>query len=67
MRILLNNKELDLDVVTSLSALLARMQINADKGVAIAINDQVMPRERWPEVQLKDNDTVLVITATQGG
>jgi sulfur carrier protein len=37
------------------------------KGVAIAVNDGVVPRAVWPAHALADGDRVLVIRATQGG
>ncbi|RYY52435.1 MAG: thiamine biosynthesis protein ThiS, partial [Chitinophagaceae bacterium] len=27
----------------------------------------VVPRAQWPETPLNDRDTILIITATQGG
>ena len=37
------------------------------KGVAIAVNDTVVPRATWPNHALAEADRVLVIQATQGG
>ena len=37
------------------------------KGVAIAINSQVIARNNWESHLLKPNDDVLIIKATQGG
>jgi sulfur carrier protein len=37
------------------------------KGVAIAINDEVVPRSAWSVRRLVENDRILVIQATQGG
>jgi len=37
------------------------------KGVAVAINDEVVPRSTWPTRTLVGSDHVLVIQATQGG
>lgn len=37
------------------------------RGVAIAINDSVVPRSQWPVRELADGERVLVIQATQGG
>lgn len=36
-------------------------------GVAIALNNQVIPRNSWSVTPLADNDSILIITATQGG
>jgi sulfur carrier protein len=37
------------------------------RGVAVAVNDRVIPRASWPTAKLKENDSVLIIKATQGG
>ncbi len=52
---------------TTLSQLLAGIGVSAAKGVAVAINDTVVPRSVWLTHRLADGDNVLVIQATQGG
>ena len=37
------------------------------QGIAIAINDNVIPRRAWPTHQLQEGDRVEGITAMQGG
>lgn len=37
------------------------------KGIAVALNNQVVPRVQWTTTPLNDRDTILIITATQGG
>ena len=37
------------------------------QGIAVALNAEVIPRVRWGEQPLRSNDSVLIITATQGG
>lgn len=37
------------------------------KGVAVALNQSVIPKSLWPTTQLKNNDNILLLTATQGG
>lgn len=37
------------------------------KGVAVALNNQVIPRDKWSDTLLTDSDSILIITATQGG
>jgi len=39
----------------------------APNGIAIAINNMVIRKEQWVATQLKDNDNVTIIQATQGG
>lgn len=37
------------------------------KGVAVAINDSVVPRGEWQRHIIRDGDSILLVTAVQGG
>ncbi|MDF2517077.1 MAG: thiamine biosynthesis protein ThiS [Sphingobacterium sp.] len=37
------------------------------QGVAVAVNNQVIPKDDWPNTSLRASDQILLITATQGG
>lgn len=39
----------------------------ARPGVAIAVNDEVVPRTRWEQCRLADGDRVEIVGAVQGG
>ncbi len=48
--------------------LLAALSLPADgRGIAIAINDAVVPRSKWPEQKLADGDRIEIVRAVQGG
>ncbi|WP_106583808.1 sulfur carrier protein ThiS [Murinocardiopsis flavida] len=47
------------DVVRSLT--------EATRGVAVAVNDEVVPRTGWSGRHVTDHDRVDVLTAVQGG
>ena len=36
-------------------------------GLAVAVNDEVVPRSRWASTALQAGDSVEVLTAAQGG
>lgn len=40
---------------------------NNHKGIAVAVNNTVVPKKEWINYTLKENDKVIVIKATQGG
>ncbi|HEY4334718.1 MAG TPA: sulfur carrier protein ThiS [Puia sp.] len=40
--------------------------VHAD-GIAIAVNEAVIPRPEWAGYRLREGDRVFVIRATQGG
>jgi sulfur carrier protein len=37
------------------------------RGVAVAVNGEVVPRSRWAQAALSAGDRVEVLTAAQGG
>jgi len=37
------------------------------KGIAVAVNDEVVPKSAWQGRQIQEKDRVEVITARQGG
>lgn len=37
------------------------------KGIAIAVNENVIPKNEWDNFIIKENDRILVIIAAQGG
>lgn len=37
------------------------------RGVAVAVNGEVVPRAAWARTRLRAGDRVEVLTATQGG
>lgn len=46
------------------------MQLEApgkSKGIAVAVNNQVVSKTQWGSTVLRDRDFILIITATQGG
>lgn len=51
----------------TLQEALQQIGVAERKGVAVAINDNVVPRREWPARPLNEGERVLVIQATQGG
>lgn len=37
------------------------------QGIAVAVNDEVVPRSRWADRALSEQDRVEVVGAVQGG
>jgi sulfur carrier protein len=67
MNVFVNNEIREVKNQLSISEFLTDNQLNASKGVAIAINNEVIPKARWATTRLKENDRISVIRATQGG
>jgi sulfur carrier protein len=51
----------------TLVELLDALDIPTVRGVAVAVNDTVITRSRWPESSVTNGDRVEIIRATQGG
>jgi len=66
MEISLNNLKRSINS-SSLFALLNEVLGEKTKGTAVAVNDTVVPKTEWEKYELKENDKVIIIKATQGG
>jgi sulfur carrier protein len=51
----------------SLLELLQQLNKSEQSGIAVAINNQVIPKDNWSAQALQDQDSITIITATQGG
>lgn len=51
----------------NLEALIAMELPQKKKGIAVALNNRIVPQSFWAETFLNDKDSILIITATQGG
>ncbi len=67
MTVFINKKETPLSAEMNISALLQGNGIENTKGIAVAINDQVISKNNWSNYLLKDQDKITIITATAGG
>jgi sulfur carrier protein len=65
--IFVNDRPRPLGQNETLGGLLGELGISGKKGVAAAVNGEVVPRASWPSRTLAQLDRVLVIRATQGG
>ena len=65
--IYINDQAHVLEQEQSLSELFKHLKMNVAKGIAVAVNNKVVPRSEWTKFQINKNDKLLLITATQGG
>lgn len=65
MIVMVNEKKVDVDAHTTVSALLDSLGFGG-RGVAVAMDDAVLPRSRWA-TELFDGARLEVVTAVQGG
>ena len=67
MQVLLNNKPIPAIEGISILALLNEMQLQNAKGIALAVNNNIIPKQQWESFSLSENDRITIIRATQGG
>jgi len=66
--ILLNGERSELAAGETLAAALERLGVAPDKrGVAVAVDGEVVPRAQWQSFVLSEQARVEVLTAMQGG
>lgn len=68
MKIILNGDSKEIKNRESLQTLLSGLNIPLDgQGVAVCLNEEIIPKLEWQDKILNENDILDVIFATQGG
>jgi sulfur carrier protein len=66
--ILLNGERSDVRAGESVAAVLVRLGLDVDaRGVAVAVDGEVVPRASWQSFIVAEDARVEVLTAMQGG
>jgi sulfur carrier protein len=66
MRVRLNGSDTELDDGANVNAAVKRYG-RGDRGIAVAVNGEVVARSRWDEVKLSEGDRIEVLGAIGGG
>jgi sulfur carrier protein len=66
LRVTVNGEETELPAATSVSDLLALLDIEP-RGVAVAVNGEVVTRRTWGERPLAAGERVEILSIAQGG
>ncbi|MFG1921290.1 sulfur carrier protein ThiS [Cryptosporangium sp. NPDC048952] len=61
-----NGREVEVSDPATVEALVQQLT-QSPRGVAVAVNGEVVPRGGWARAQLTDGDEVEVLMAVQGG
>ena len=67
MEIQLNNQLKEIAPCLSIQQLLDEVVGQKQNGIAVAINNSVVPKAVWDNHILQANDNILIIKAAQGG
>ena len=66
--ILVNGQPTDVEPGATIADLLEHLDVPSDaRGVAVAVDAEVVPRSQWTTVTVADGARVEVLTAVQGG
>jgi sulfur carrier protein len=68
MRVLVNGSETELAAGTTVEAALRELEVpEASRGVAVAVDAEVVPRGEWAAHELQEGARVEILRAIQGG
>ena len=65
MKVKINNKDTETGAST-IGALADELSL-PQKGIALAVNNRMIPRMKWASTSLAENDSVVIIKAACGG
>jgi sulfur carrier protein len=67
MTITINNKEVEVVAQEALQQIVFNQIGENSKGIAVAVNGQVISKDLWSSTTVNERDDILIIKATQGG
>ena len=68
MTIELNGESVDLPAATTVAEAIVRIGAQRERrGIAVAVDGEVVPRSEWDETELVEGQKVEVVGAIQGG
>jgi thiamine biosynthesis protein ThiS len=66
MKLQVNGEEKTFDAPLTLAALIANMGLKADR-VAVELNRDIAPRDKWSNLELQDGDRLEIVHFVGGG
>jgi sulfur carrier protein len=66
MQLMINGEKRDFDNAAALADVIENLDVSTD-GVAVALNDEVVPQSRWNNTKVNSGDRIEIIHAVQGG
>ena len=66
MKVQVNNKEVEIYSASTLTQLITKLELPS-QGIAVAINNKMIPRTEWECFSLQENDNLVIIKAACGG
>lgn len=66
MNLIINGEDRQFDSALTIADLLERLNMKPDR-VAVEVNRELVPRERWATTQLSDDDRLEIVHFVGGG
>lgn len=67
INIWVNQQEQQYEAPLTLLTLLEQLNKSNKTGIAIAVNNSIVSKDKWSMMTLNNQDKITIITATQGG
>jgi sulfur carrier protein len=67
MEITINHDLYDIEETCSVEHLLTAVLQSGVRGIAVAVNQNIVPKSSWSQHLLHPGDQIILIKATQGG
>jgi sulfur carrier protein len=67
VNLILNGEAREVATGVTVATIVKQLGHLTDKGLAVALNGEVVPRSAWDASQLHEGDRIEVLSATQGG
>ncbi len=67
MNVIINGERHEFRRSMTVRELLGELKIDSSRGMAVAINDSVVPKQEFDRAAITEGDRVEIIRATQGG
>lgn len=67
MNVIVNEEHVEVATQSILQDLIDQLNLPSTTGIAVAVNNQIIRKDKWGNHLLSENDRILIIKATQGG
>jgi thiamine biosynthesis protein ThiS len=66
MKLIINGQDREFSSILTVASLIAQLDMKPDR-VAVELNRDLVPRDRWDKTQLSDNDKLEIVHFVGGG
>jgi sulfur carrier protein len=67
MKVSVNGDDHEIEGVATVARVLGEIGIDDPRGVAVAVDGEVVVRSEWDSVEVQDGQAVEILRAVQGG